>query len=217
MGIKKIILPVLLLLLAFSFIGMLSTIYQYSSFRYDTGFLKFKQQVIEIDYWRAAFYIHVFTCIICLLAGFTQFSGEFARNSPFLHRLFGRIYFYNIILINFPAGMILAIHANGNLLGKAAFILLGILWFFFTVAAVWWAKKRNYLLHRIFMIRSYALTLTALTLRFLKILMNTFSGWSYNEIYIFDAWMALAINLLVAEVIVRYSCYRSNAKLLARK
>jgi hypothetical protein len=45
---------------------MLRMVIDYSSFRTDIHFLKFKQDYIDILWWRAAFYTHVFSSVFAL-------------------------------------------------------------------------------------------------------------------------------------------------------
>jgi len=206
-----------IVLLYFSFIGMCLTIYQYTTFDKTIGFLSFKQTIVSNSFWRTAFYIHVFTCFFCLGAGFTQFSNQIRKKYPKIHRFIGKLYFYNIAFINFPVAIILGIYANGNIPGKIAFILLDLLWAYFTFAGVYWIRKGNIEKHQRFMIRSYALTLTAITLRISKMIMAKYSDWSYDDIYIFDAWFALSFNLLVGELIIYRKTYLSNRKLIEIK
>lgn len=198
-------------------LSMAFTVSQYLSFESNTGFLNYKQQLIDNKFWLTTFYTHVFTCIVCLFAGLTQFSGTILRNHQKLHRLFGRIYFYNILLINFPAGVILAIYANGHFPGKLAFLILAILWFYFTIAAVIFIRSGNIQKHKELMIRSYSMTLTAITLRIVKAVMSNYSDWTYDQIYVFDAWTALFINLIAAEIIIYFLFYRSKRKLIISK
>src|ERR1051326_838082 len=103
---------------------MARTISMYSSFRTDIGFLQLKQDYIHIPIWNIAFYTHVFSSIFTLLAGFTQFSNFILSKHKDIHRLLGRIYAWNIFLVNFPAGMVMAINANGFLPSKTAFVIL---------------------------------------------------------------------------------------------
>jgi uncharacterized membrane protein len=205
---------ILMIILCLGITGMLLTIVQYFSFNKTVGFLFYKQPVVDDNIWLTIFYVHVFTCVACLIVGITQFSKVILQKHPKWHRFFGRMYFYNVVFINFPAGFVLAIHANGHTPGKLAFITLDMLWLYFTVSAVLWVRRGNVLKHRNQMIRSYAMTLTALTLRLLKMVMSKYSDWTYDEIYVFDAWTALVINLAVAETII-YSLYLSKRKLIA--
>jgi hypothetical protein len=193
---------------------MILTISQYFSFNPNAGFLEFKQAVVGKKIWRIAFYTHVFSCFVCLFAGFTQFSKWILTRFPKVHKSAGRIYFFNIVLINFPVGLVLAVYANGNLPGKIAFILLDFLWLYFSIAGIYYIRKGEILKHSQFMIRSYAMTLTALSLRLCKFIMSKYSGWSYDSVYIFDAWTALTFNLLIGELIIYINIYRSNRKVI---
>jgi uncharacterized membrane protein len=190
-------------MLAVLTITMLVTIAQYSSFSATVGFLQYKQDYIGNSIWKTAFYIHVFSCFLCLLAGFTQFSKYVLTNYKPLHRFIGKMYAYNILLINFPAGMMLAICANGHLPSKIAFITLDILWFIFTAKAVACIREGNIKKHKEFMIRSYALTLSAVSLRLWKQVFIHVSSIDTNTIYMIDAWLGFIPNLLVAEWIIR--------------
>lgn len=59
----------------------------------------------------------------------------------------------------------MGVYANGGLPSKMAFVTLAILWMTLTAIALIKAKKGDFASHRNFMIRSYALTLSAVTLR----------------------------------------------------
>lgn len=182
---------------------MLRTIVGYSSFRDDVQFLLLKQAYIHNKVWKTAFYIHVFSAIIALFAGFTQFSPEFLRQYRKIHRLIGRIYVWDILAVNFPAAMIMAVYANGEMVGKSAFVLLDVLWFWFTYQAYATARKRNFGNHKDFMIRSYALTFSAITLRTWKLILSHAFVIDPAELYKIDAWMGFAPNLMVAEWMIR--------------
>lgn len=183
--------------------AMLLTIAQYASFSSTAGFLQFKQDYLHIGIWKAAFYIHVFSSLLTLCAGFTQFSSFVLKEHKKLHRLLGKIYAYNILLINFPAGMIMAFYANGELLSKIAFIILDSLWFFFTLKAVIAIKGKDIKAHKRFMIRSYALTCSAITLRLWKIVLSNTFDIDPQTLYMIDAWMGFVPNLLFAEWLIR--------------
>lgn len=182
---------------------MLLTILQYSSFHTDTGFLLQKQDYLHNDTWRAAFYIHVFSSIFTLCAGFTQFSTVVLKQHTKLHKWIGRLYAYDVMLINFPAGMVMAIYANGELPSKIAFVILDCLWCWFTYRAVVAARAGDIRNHRRFMIRSYALTLSALSLRTWKIVFLHTTHLDSETIYMIDAWMGFVPNLLFAEWWIR--------------
>ena len=193
----------LYLLLCTGMLLMLRVIVDYTSFRTDIHFLVFKQQYLPITAWKMSFYVHVFSSVFALAAGLTQFSPYILKNYRKLHRFVGRLYVIDILVINFPAAMIMAVYANGGLPSKIAFVLLDCLWFYFTYRAVVAARKGNITEHRQFMIRSFALTLSALTLRIWKILLlNTFHP-DPVPLYMIQAWLGFVPNLLVAEWLIR--------------
>ena len=193
----------LYLLLSTATFAMLLTIAQYLSFRHDIGFLLMKQGYINNDVWRIAFYVHVFSSIFSLCAGFTQFSNSVLQVYKKLHKLVGKLYVYDILLINFPAGMIMAIYANGEIQSKLAFIMLDCLWFWYTYKAVVFIRKGDVVNHKNYMIRSYALTCSAITLRTWKIIFTHTLTIDPSLLYMIDAWMGFVPNLLFAEWLIR--------------
>lgn len=173
----------------------------YIPYHTDVGFLRIKQQYIDIDHWRIAFFIHVYASIWVLLAGFTQFSRGLQRRNPSLHRIMGYIYVVDILAITGPAGLVMGFYANGGLFSRIAFVLLALLWILFTAMALVKARQKDFIAHRHYMIRSYALTLSAITLRAWKYaITNThFIHVPPMDVYRIVAWAGWGINLLVAE------------------
>lgn len=181
---------------------MLQMAVDYSSFETDIHFLRYKQAYIHIPVWKAAFYIHVFSSVLALAAGLTQFSDHVLKKYRRLHRIVGWIYAVDILVINFPAAMVMAYYANGLLPSKIAFILLDCLWFLFTLKAVIAARKRDITQHKQFMIRSFALTFSAITLRSWKIILTNIFHPDPLTLYMIDAWMGFVPNLLLAEWLI---------------
>jgi hypothetical protein len=184
---------------------MLRTIIGYTTFQDNVQFLVLKQAYIHNPVWKTAFYIHVFSAVIALMAGFTQFSPQILRDHPKVHRLIGKIYVANILLINFPVGLIMGIYANGGILGKTAFLLLDSLWFYFTLKAYMTVRKRQFVEHKNYMIRSYAMTFSAFTLRSWKLILSNIISIDLTELYVIDAWLAFLPNLVVAEIIIHWN------------
>ncbi len=192
---------------------MLRMVIDYSSLRTDIHFLKFKQEYIDIPWWKAAFYVHVFSSIFALAAGLTQFSDHLLTSYRSIHRLIGKIYVYDILFINFPAGLIMAVYANGLLPTKIAFVILDCLWSYFTYKAVIAVKRGDIATHKRFMIRSYALTFSAITLRSWKIILTYAFHPDPLTLYMIDAWMGFVPNLLLAEWLI-YNSGRRNFSVL---
>jgi hypothetical protein len=199
---KNIIAFVLLLLLAFFSILMLRIIWVYIPLKTDVAFLQLKQDYIGITHWRIAFFVHVFTSIVVLLAGFTQFSKYILRNYKKLHRILGYVYVINILMVTGPASLLMGFYANGGSTSIIGFVLLAVLWILFTAMALYFAIKKDFVQHRNFMIRSFALTLSAITLRLWKVFFAYFTDIPPMDRYRIIAWLGWGLNLILAEIII---------------
>lgn len=181
----------------------------YLPYNTDVGFLRIKQDYIGIDHWRLAFFIHVYASMWVLFAGFTQFSKKLLRHNPRLHRTLGYIYVTDVLLITGPAGLVMGFYANGGDFSRSAFVLLAVLWIYFTAMALAKARQKDFKAHRQYMIRSYALTLSAITLRIWKYLItNAYHidpSWVFPpmDVYRVVAWLGWVGNLVFAEWLIR--------------
>ena len=188
----------LLLLLAFFCWLMADITMAYIPYNTDVGFLRIKQEYISIDQWRIAFFIHVYASMWVLFAGFTQFSKWLLRNKPKLHRSLGYIYVVDVLLITGPSGLLMGFYANGGLLSRIGFIALAILWILFTAIALIKAKQKKFKAHRKYMILSYAMTLSAITLRAWKYAITNTMTLPPMDVYRVVAWLGWVGNLVVA-------------------
>jgi uncharacterized membrane protein len=181
---------------------MASITMAYIPYNTDVGFLRIKQQYMGIDHWRIAFFIHVYSSMWVLFAGFTQFSKQLQKNQPKLHRTLGYIYVVDVLLITGPAGLVMGFYANGGLWSRIAFVLLAVLWIYFTAMALVKAKQKNFKAHRNYMIRSYALTLSAITLRAWKYGITNTMTLPPMDVYRVVAWLGWLGNLAIAEWLI---------------
>ena len=150
---------------------MLEITLQYIPIRPDIAFLAIKQDYVPLLHYRVAFFVHVFSALLVLVAGYTQFSARLRRLNPSLHRRVGWLYVVVTILLAGPSGLVLGIYANGGVTSQIAFCTLAILWMLFTIKATIEVSRRRIAAHRRWMIRSFALALSAITLRAWKVLL----------------------------------------------
>jgi hypothetical protein len=191
-----------LLLIAFFCWLMIGLTLPYLSFEPDVDFLLTKQKIIHLKHWRYAFYFHVLFSIFTLIAGLTQFSWYILTKHKRLHRMMGYVYVADVICLAGPSGLIMAFYANGTMISKTSFVLLSALWIGFTAIAVIKALQKNFAAHQAWMIRSYALTLSAITLRLLALVLPNFVHLTAHTEYALIAWLSWTINLVIAEVII---------------
>ena len=176
---------------------------QYLPIHTDVAFLRIKQDYVPMLHYRLAFFAHALSAIFVLPAGFTQFSAKIRRSYPAIHRYSGWLYVGTTLLLAAPTGFVIGIYANGGLSSQLAFCLLGALWFYFTAMAVVSIKKKDFLAHRQWMLRSFALALSAITLRAWKYVLVALFHPKPMDVYIVVAWLGWVLNLVIAEIIIQ--------------
>lgn len=193
----------LLALLAFFVWVMFLIIWPYTSGRTDIDFLLSKQHIIQFLHYWSAFYLHIFPALLILAAGLTQFSGAILRRTPGLHRWVGRAYAWSILAVCGPAGMVMAWYANGGPVAKTSFVVLSGLWWWCTWVAWRAIRSGDIRRHGAWMVRSYALTLSAITLRLLQYGLTVHTDLDPEMAYRLVAWPSWVLNLAVAEILLR--------------
>lgn len=187
----------------FSYLMILITL-QYIPINFDAAFLTLKQEEIQLPYYQFAFFTHVYVSIFTLLIGFFQFPNAIRIKFPRIHRNIGKLYIGFIILFAGPSGLIMGIHANGGILSQISFCILAILWIYFTTMAYIYARSNKWQLHKNFIYRSYALTLSAISLRLFKWIIVGIFELPPMDTYQIVAWLGWVVNLIIAELIIRY-------------
>lgn len=191
--------------LAFLFFAflMLQITWQYIPAKNDVAFLRIKQDVTGLWYYNLAFFIHVYSSIFVLFFGFIQFSTRIRKQFPFIHRWLGRLYVIIVLVLAGPSGLLMGYYGNGGWIAQIAFCLLAILWILFTYKGFETIRKGDLRSHQKWMYRSYALTLSAISLRL----------WKWGIVYCFEpkpmdvycivAWLGWVGNLLIAEMLIK--------------
>lgn len=196
----------LLLIAVAAFAGLMINItypYLLPPFPTNIDFLETKQNVFHIDIWRWAFYIHISTSVLVILAGLTQFSNTILKKQPKWHRQIGKMYVIVILFISGPSGFVMALFANGGLFGRIAFTTLSILWITFTFLAYQYARKQRLIEHGKWMFRSFALSFSAVTLRVLIFATALLPIYlDFEKVYMMTAWLSWGINLGITEILI---------------
>jgi uncharacterized membrane protein len=147
--------------------------------------------------------VHVAGAVVALLLGSLQFLPVLRRGTRPPHRWVGRVYVAGC-LVGGLAGLVLAPGSQAGPIASAGFGGLGVLWIV-TTSLGWRAAVRGrFDEHRRWMIRSWALTLAAVTLRLylpLVMIWDLPFAPSYRVIS-FLCWVP---NLIAAELWLRRS------------
>ena len=152
---------------------------------------------------------HATCSSIALLLGPWQFLPGLRARFLNLHRWMGRIYCV-AVLAGWIASLPIAAHAETGSVASAGFLLLGIVWSGSTAMA--WVSIRGGRVqaHREWMVRSYALTAAAITLR-IYLPLSLVAGVPFTMCYPTIAWMCWVPNLVFAEWLIRRSRVKKRA------
>ncbi len=148
----------------------------------------------------AAIYAHIFGSAIALIIGPFQFWTRLRNERPQLHRWLGRCYLLVGVGIGGSAGLFMAFHAFGGLPAQLGFGVLAVLWLYTGYRAYRAIRARDVAAHRRWMVRNFALTFAAVTLR-LYLPTAMVSGSAFEPAYIAVAWLCWVPNLIAAELI----------------
>lgn len=193
-----------LIITAFSvFLFSITTLYFY--YYYDAGFnfLAKKQDVVFNPIWRTAFYIHITGGMLALLAGPFQFIKKLRNKNLKLHRTLGKIYLVAILFLAGPSGLFMAFYAEGGGIAVVGFAIMALLWLVTTYMAYETVRKRNIEAHKAWMVRSFALTFAAVTLRLYVPIASGYFHVAPFDVEASSAWVSWFPNLIVAEILIR--------------
>ncbi|MCR0985017.1 DUF2306 domain-containing protein [Roseomonas populi] len=150
---------------------------------------------------RPALTVHALSASIALLVGPWQFLPGLRARCIALHRALGRTYAV-AVLVAWLSSIPIALHAETGAVASAGFLALGAAWIATTAVAVERAMQRDIAAHRRWMVRSYALTAAAITLR-IYLGAGIALGIPLTVVYPAIAWLCWVPNLLAAEWWVR--------------
>lgn len=147
---------------------------------------------------RIGIYTHVFAATIALVLGPFQFYERLRRRYPRLHRMSGRIYLGVGVGLGGLAALYMSTFAYGGLVAKSGFATLALAWLYTGLQAYRAIRRGAIAEHRRWIVRNFALTLAAVTLRIL-LPVSGISGIPFATAYPAIAWLCWVPNLLLAE------------------
>ena len=160
----------------------------------------------------AAFYAHVVMGGIALVLGPLQFWRGLRTRHPQVHRWTGRIYLVAVAIAS-VSGLAIAVVNDAGFVGFFGFGTLAVLWFVTGWRAYRAIRRRDIDSHRAWMMRNFALTYAAVTLRIWLPLLILFQvlvpapGTDFDAVFA-NAYAAVPFlcwipNLIVAEWLIR--------------
>ncbi len=144
-----------------------------------------------------ALYAHLAGGLTALAVGPWQLHSRLRARALGRHRLLGRVYVI-AVLVGGLGSLGLATVSMEGLVTHLGFGMLGVLWLGSTLQAFLRIRAGDQASHRVWMIRSFALTLAAVTLR-LWLPLSQIAGIPFPDAYQAVAWVCWVPNLVVAE------------------
>ncbi|MGW5053577.1 DUF2306 domain-containing protein [Actinokineospora sp. NPDC004072] len=108
---------------------------------------------------------HIGFGAIAMLSGFFQVWPWFRSRHRAAHRVLGRIYVFAGVLPSAAAALVVGAMSPFGPVGRVSLVLLSAIWFGSTITGYVKARRRSFAEHRVWMIRSYTLTLSTITNR----------------------------------------------------
>jgi uncharacterized membrane protein len=150
--------------------------------------------------FRTLLLIHAGASLVALAVGPFQFSTRLRRRSPRMHRLAGYLYFVGVF-VGGGVGLVSATGAEGGLTARTGFFLLGVCWLTTAWIALSAARRGDFAAHGRWMVRNFALTFAAVTLRLWLPALAAATG-NFLEAYQTVAWLCWVPNAIVAEILL---------------
>jgi uncharacterized membrane protein len=146
--------------------------------------------------------LHIAASGVAILLGPWQFVRKLRARRPAVHRWMGRTYVL-ACTVGGAAGGSIALFSQAGPIAGVGFLCLAIVWVFATLMGWAAALRGDYITHQRWMIRSFALTLAAVTLRIYLPLGIMLNHGDFYTPYRAIAWLCWVPNLVVAELWLR--------------
>lgn len=147
--------------------------------------------------------VHIAGAMVALLLGPFQFVPRLRRRGRRFHRWSGRVYIAGVG-IGGLGGFFMAFFAYTGAVARIEFLILSILWLLTAWFGLSTARRGLFDEHRRWMIRNFALTFAAVTLR-LELGVFIGAGLTFEQAYPITAWSCWVCNLIVVEAFLRRS------------
>ena len=173
----------------------------YFSFSKDFDFIEERTILFKSNFYNTSFYIHIAAGAVCIGTALIQFSRYILKRSKAIHRVSGKIYVSVVLFLAAPTGLYMSFFAKGSFWERSLFMFMAGWWFVTTLYGLSTIHKRNVIAHKVWMIRSYAMAMTAVTFRVYHILFYLL-GWDHLENYELSLWISVIGNMFFAEWVI---------------
>jgi hypothetical protein len=173
----------------------------YFTFNKDFSFIEERSFLFQSNFYNTCFYIHIAAGALCIITALIQFSRYILKKTKVIHRISGKIYVAVVLFLGAPTGLYMSFFAKGSFWERSLFMFMAIWWFITTLYGLTTIHKRNIVAHKVWMMRSYAMAMTAVTFRVYHLVFYLL-GWGHLENYELSLWISVVGNMLFAEWII---------------
>jgi hypothetical protein len=173
----------------------------YFSFSKKLPFIEERSFLFQNNFYNACFYIHITAGALCIGTALIQFSRYILKKSKAIHRFSGKIYVFVVLFMAAPTGLYMSFFAKGSFWERSLFMFMAVWWFITTLYGFTTIHKKNIVAHKVWMMRSYAMAMTAVTFRVYHIVFYLLD-WGHLENYELSLWISVIGNMLFAEWII---------------
>ena len=185
---------------AFSLLLIYNTL-PYFSFSKDFSFIQERNILFQNSLYNTCFYLHIAAGALCIGTALLQFSSKILKKRKPIHIWSGRLYVFVVLFVGAPTGLYMSFFAKGSFYERALFMFMALFWFFTTFKGLTSILNKNVLAHKMWMMRSYSMAMTAVTFRVYHIVFFLF-GWDHLDNYEISLWISVIGNMLFAEWLI---------------
>ena len=158
-----------------------------------------------------ALLVHILSALPCLVIGPLLFIQAIRLRYLNVHRWLGRCYVFTVF-ISAPVGFSLAAVNQFGWISRAGFMTLATVWFVTTFIGYRRIRATDIIGHRRWMIRSYAISIAVISVRFLDVP----DGISRETWYPIMTWVCWVPNALIAEADLKITDHNGKIALPRR-
>ena len=164
--------------------------------------LEGKGDLVQSKFYLFFFYLHIIPGMVALMVGPFQFVPYLRKKYLQMHRMLGKVYVLACMLGGI-AGFVIAYFAMGGWIATFGFMSMAATWLYCTTKAWTSIRKKDIPKHQAWMIRSFAVTLAAVTLRIWIPIFQGGFGMEFLPSYVIISWLSWIPNVFVANWIIK--------------
>ncbi len=186
-------------------VALVAPVILYYTWTRGFAYLNFSREVYTDYFWYRApwLLVHVLGGLVATLTGPIQFIPAIRARNPALHRNLGKVYLGSIAVATL-ASFYLVTTAQLGMVYAVGLAMLGIVWSGTSGMAYFSIRKGNLRMHKEWMIKSYVLTASFVSFRFVEDLLARMDLGTFVDRKVLMAWACWAIPFFITEVVLQY-------------